>query len=115
MVELYPFHTRMLPQRKALGYREVVLKEDCLLGPKGLKARGHEFHYSYLIDLQETDRFSFVLTMKKGAGIIKGMDGLCYKNVLATYTHLHALGATEWVSGLINAAGAYKEKNLFVN
>lgn len=30
-------------------------------------------------------------------GLINKMDGLCYKNVLATYTHLHALGTREWV------------------
>jgi cobyrinic acid a,c-diamide synthase len=42
-------------------------------------------------------------------------DGLCYKNVLATYTHLHALGAREWIEGMIYAARAYKEKNLSFN
>jgi cobyrinic acid a,c-diamide synthase len=43
------------------------------------------------------------------------MDGVCYRNVLATYTHLHAMGTPEWVGGMIKAAGAYKEKNLSVN
>ena len=38
------------------------------------------------------------------------MDGLCYKNVLATYTHLHALGSPEWADGLVKKAYSYKKK-----
>ena len=48
--------------------------------------------------------------MKRGQGIIDKMDGLCYKNVLATYTHLHALGSPEWADGLVKMAYSYKEK-----
>lgn len=48
--------------------------------------------------------------MKKGQGIIDNMDGLCYKNVLATYTHLHALGTKEWAEGILTVALAYKEQ-----
>jgi len=36
------------------------------------------------------------------------MDGAVYKNVLAAYTHLHALGAGQWAQGLVNAAAGYK-------
>ena len=48
--------------------------------------------------------------MKRGQGIIDKMDGLCYKNVLATYTHLHALGSPEWADGLVKKASSYKKK-----
>ncbi len=30
--------------------------------------------------------------MERGAGFINNRDGIYYKNVLATYTHTHALG-----------------------
>ena len=46
MVGIFPVTTRMLSRRKALGYREVQLIGDSLLGPTGTIARGHEFHYS---------------------------------------------------------------------
>jgi cobyrinic acid a,c-diamide synthase len=65
--------------------------------------------------MDTTDHYSFVFKMMKGEGITNGMDGLCYRNVLATYTHLHSMGTPEWVQGMIRAAGAYKEKNLSVN
>jgi len=71
---------------------------------------GHEFHYSHILNMVEKDGVHFAFKMKRGQGVINKMDGLCYKNVLATYTHLHALGTREWVDGIINMAAAYKRK-----
>ena len=45
-VGVFPVTTRMLPRRKALGYREIEATGDTILGPKGTIARGHELHYS---------------------------------------------------------------------
>jgi cobyrinic acid a,c-diamide synthase len=81
----------------------------------GLTLHGHEFHYSYLLGTKGENGVSFVFKTVKGEGIMDNRDGLCYKNVLATYTHLHALGAREWIEGMIYAAKAYKEKNLSYN
>ena len=71
---------------------------------------GHEFHYSHILNMVEKDGVHFAFKMKRGQGVINKMDGLCYKNVLATYTHLHALGTREWVDGIINIAAAYKRR-----
>src|SRR5208337_4352280 len=49
MAGILPFGTRMLPRRKALGYTEVVLRRQCLLGGPGRVIRGHEFHYSEIV------------------------------------------------------------------
>ena len=38
-----------------------------------------------------------------------GLDGICYKNVLATYTHLHALGCPEWAEGMIEPSRLARE------
>ena len=46
MAGVFPAAARLLPRRRALGYREVTLTADCPLGPAGTVARGHEFHYS---------------------------------------------------------------------
>jgi cobyrinic acid a,c-diamide synthase len=62
--------------------------------------------------MAQKDGVFFAFKMKKGDGIMKGMDGLCYRNVLATYTHLHALGANGWVKGIMHIAIANKERNL---
>ena len=37
-------------------------------------------------------------------------DGVCYKNTLATYSHLHAIGTPEWAEGLIRQALAYQRE-----
>ena len=76
----------------------------------GTQYRGHEFHYSRVLQWDGTDR-DLVFRMKRGAGIIDGRDGACYRNVLATYTHLHALGTPAWARALVRNAESYREQN----
>ncbi len=64
--------------------------------------RGHEFHYSRIINSDSLPEMAF--SMKRGHGIDGHGDGLIYKNVLATYAHIHALAAAEWTTGMINKA-----------
>jgi cobyrinic acid a,c-diamide synthase len=45
--------------------------------------------------------------MIKGTGLDGKGDGLVHKNVLAAYTHLHALGTPEWAPALVHAARTY--------
>ncbi|MDZ7641928.1 MAG: hypothetical protein U5J62_07905 [Desulfurivibrio sp.] len=45
LVGVFPSRVRMEPRRVALGYREVTLQRDSLLGPAGSRLRGHEFHH----------------------------------------------------------------------
>ena len=58
MAGILPFGTRMLPRRKALGYTEVVLRRQCLLGGPGRVIRGHEFHYSEIVEPEQELRQS---------------------------------------------------------
>ncbi|MBI5212105.1 MAG: cobyrinate a,c-diamide synthase [Nitrospirae bacterium] len=44
--DVFPFETQMKRGRAHLGYREIELKDNCILGRKGDSLRGHEFHYS---------------------------------------------------------------------
>jgi len=67
---------------------------------------GHEFHYSRIKNLDELPGMAF--TMRRGAGIDGMHDGLVYKNVLATYTHLHALGAPQWAEALVRRARIFR-------
>jgi cobyrinic acid a,c-diamide synthase len=65
-----------------------------------------------VLKIAEKDGLFFAFRILKGHGITDKMDGLCYKKVLATYTHLHALGTKEWPVGIIKAASDYKRKKL---
>jgi cobyrinic acid a,c-diamide synthase len=108
MVDIFPMDFVMYDKPQAHGYTIVETVEETPYFPKNVILRGHEFHYSKAVNLDmEKLRFSF--RMKRGKGIVDGRDGVAYKQVLATYTHIHALGCGQWAEGLIRAAAAYKK------
>ena len=87
MVGLYPFSTRMLSRFKALGYREIRLSSKGPLGPGGMTARGHEFHYSEIVEQERTfDRLYEVASRK---GLLPEKEGFQVHNCVASYIHLH--------------------------
>lgn len=106
MVGLLPLDFKMRPKPVAHGYTIVTVEEENPFFPVGTELRGHEFHYSSAEEGEYT--LMMVFRMKRGKGIKNGLDGIVYKNVLATYTHLHALGSPEWVEGMIAAAKRYR-------
>ncbi len=109
MVGLYPFRTRMLSRRKALGYREVVLKRDSLLGPKGLRARGHEFHYSELISGTVENADLYQVGNRKGMEV--GPDGFMAYNTLGGYIHFHFGSNPEMAANFVESCKKYQEKS----
>ncbi len=84
MVGVFPFKCIMNQRFKALGYREIILDRDCILGLKSMKIRGHEFHYSHILGTQE--KIKKVYTIKNLNGIKEGF--YVYKT-LGSYIHLH--------------------------
>jgi cobyrinic acid a,c-diamide synthase len=101
LIGLFPTRARMLQKRKALGYVEVALKADCLLGKAGQRGRGHEFHYSELTDpLEGRPGIGSVYEAKarRGSGAPSGYQ---YKNTLASYVHLHFHSNPAWAQGLL--------------
>ncbi|MCX7793085.1 MAG: hydrogenobyrinic acid a,c-diamide synthase (glutamine-hydrolyzing) [Thermodesulfovibrionales bacterium] len=75
--------------------------------PGGLQIRGHEFHYSRPVISGD---LTFSFSMKRGDGIMDKKDGVCYKNLLATYTHVHVYGTPQWAEGLIKKAIEYRRR-----
>ncbi len=75
----------------------------------GTVLKGHEFHYSKVLEWHGKDQ-DMIFDMQKGRGIINKRDGVCYKNVFATYTHIHALGMPEWAETLVRLAKAFRLK-----
>jgi cobyrinic acid a,c-diamide synthase len=95
MVGILPFGTRMLQRRKALGYTEVVLRRSCLIGAPEMRLRGHEFHYSEIVesDPKEESREGQDLKLSydiknRSAGKVR-REGYSTGSVLASYIHLH--------------------------
>ena len=91
------------------GYTIVSVERPNPYFTVGTELRGHEFHYSHVLELGGDDP-DLVFFMKRGNGIKDRRDGVCYKNVLATYTHIHALGTPLWAQALVRNAIAYKKQ-----
>ena len=100
----------MLPKRKALGYRQVELCCDAILGAGGQLMRGHEFHYSEPDELPASVARIYRVSRR---GEELGVAGYLLRNSLASYIHLHfgsnpaiapafAAACTRWRSMLLD-------------
>lgn len=61
--------------------------------------RAHEFHYSSLENLGPRSHFAY--RMLRGHGIDGRHDGLIYRNVLASYTHLRSTAGYDWTARFV--------------
>jgi cobyrinic acid a,c-diamide synthase len=108
MAGCFPFATRMFPRLKALGYREITLTRNTVIGDKGLIVRGHEFHYSGLTtngtDFQNTYRIS------DRSGLDKPPDGYLTKRTLGSYNHLHFGSQPETAKYFVKNCIAYQRQ-----
>lgn len=99
MAGVFPFATRMRKGRPSLGYREVELTEDGLIGRKGERLRGHEFHYS---EVAEGAHPGEAFTVRDARGRAVPVGGYRRENTLASYVHVHLLSSPQ-------AAGRFVE------
>jgi len=76
----------------------------------GKTLRGHEFHYTYMLP-PEAEDLEFAFRMHRGFGFDGQHDGLCRGNVLASYTHVHALGTVDWAPALVEAAVQFRARS----
>lgn len=75
----------------------------------GETLRGHEFHYSKAV-IEDSERAKAVFKVLRGWGLDGQRDGLCRKNLLALYTHLHAGGNRAWARNLVRRAAQFAIK-----
>jgi cobyrinic acid a,c-diamide synthase len=89
------------------GYTIVRVEKKNPFYTPGRTLLGHEFHYSS-VKKWSGDDADLAFSMQRGAGFVDGKDGVCINNVLATYTHIHALGTPEWAKSIVDQALKYK-------
>jgi cobyrinic acid a,c-diamide synthase len=106
-VGIFPITTKMLPRRKALGYREVALTAVSILGPAGTVARGHEFHYSEMgampAGIERLYRVS-----RNGTDLEP--EGYRHRNCLASYIHLHFGSSPGMAAAFVASCRKYKSQ-----
>jgi cobyrinic acid a,c-diamide synthase len=83
----FPFATRMFTRLKALGYREITLTRNTVIGNAGLTIRGHEFHYSELVSLSRDVPTAYSILDR--SGMDKAPEGYLINHTLGSYNHLH--------------------------
>jgi cobyrinic acid a,c-diamide synthase len=102
MVGALPIVVEQTPKPQGHGYVQAQVDAANPFFAERVQLRGHEFHYSRLV----TDPASVptALRLDRGVGVGQHRDGILAANVLATYTHLHALGTPDWAAQLVQAA-----------
>jgi cobyrinic acid a,c-diamide synthase len=90
------------------GYMEIEIDTDNPFFKRGTVLRGHEFHYSAPSQLSQSLKTAYRVT--RGNGLIKGRDGIVYKNTLACYAHIHADGVPDWAPAFVALAAGYRER-----
>ncbi|MBW2344263.1 MAG: hydrogenobyrinic acid a,c-diamide synthase (glutamine-hydrolyzing) [Deltaproteobacteria bacterium] len=98
-------------QKKPQGHGYTILEVDSSnpYYPVGETLKGHEFHYSKAV-LTGKEDVDFAFKVSRGNGIDGLRDGILKKNVLATYTHIHAAGTPLWAKSLFRSAYDHREK-----
>lgn len=110
MVGLVPGDALMHERPQGRGYVQMLetpahpwRRRDAV----GQQISAHEFHYSSLENLPAGLAYAF--EVKRGMGIDGRHDGIVYKNMLASYTHLRDVEAYPWVSKFLSQV--YKAKS----
>ncbi len=107
MVGIIPAEVQLSEKPEGHGYAIAEVIEENPFFPIGLTLRGHEFHHS---SLSRLGNLRFAYRVKRGQGIQHQLDGIIYKNLIASYVHLHALGTPEWTRGFISLASKERAK-----
>jgi cobyrinic acid a,c-diamide synthase len=110
MVGCFPFATRMYPRLRSLGYREVSLAADTVIGPAGTTLRGHEFHYSGLDDIVETGKWQSVYAISDRTGRPRTQEGYQTRRTLGSYVHLHFGSCPDAAGHFVKACRTYRHE-----
>lgn len=90
------------------GYTILEVIRENPYYPVGTVLKGHEFHYSRPLPNEAGEEVQPVFKIQRGQGLDGRWDGLVKKNLLATYTHIHAAGNALWGENFFKIASISK-------
>ncbi|MBM3132107.1 MAG: cobyrinate a,c-diamide synthase, partial [Chloroflexi bacterium] len=82
MVGLVPGWSVMRNKLARMGYVELEFRHDTILGSKGTRLRGHEFHWSEMETKTSSAAYQILHPEPRSEGYAHG-------NIMASYVHLH--------------------------
>ncbi len=107
MAGVLPLRFVFHPKPQGHGYTMLETGGSNPFFSVGQSIRGHEFHYTG-VEPGSAEGLSFAFEVRRGVGFGGQRDGVCYRNVLASYTHVHALGTPSWAPSIVRAAAQFK-------
>lgn len=93
---ILPISFRVDKRPHGHGYVIARVVEDNPYFQKGEIVKGHEFHYSYPSEFELREEVKVVFSLEKGQGLGNNRDGIIYRNVFASYTHIHVFSVKYW-------------------
>ncbi len=109
MCGCFAFTARMARRLRSLGYREIRLRHDCMLGPAGTRVRGHEFHYS---DIVGNDPAAVTLyEVSDRGGKHRSREGFLVDRTLGSYFHLHFASRPTLAAAFVDGCRRYRKEN----
>ncbi len=110
MTGCFPFTTRMFTRLKALGYREILICSDTIIGNAGCCIKGHEFHYSGIDGDACDPSVETMYQVSARAGSQKALEGYQVNQTLGSYNHLHFGSQPETAEHFVKQCVEYHQK-----
>ncbi len=107
MTGIFNWGTEIFTKRQALGYRDVEILKGCPFMEEGQSIRGHEFRYSGMAGRGIRAGNVFKAT-HPATGRSLPTGGYVFKNVLATYIHVHFASNPAFARGFMNLSHTQK-------
>ncbi len=108
MVGLIPGEAEMKDRLQALGYVEVDTQDATMLGPSGLRFRGHQFRYS---DFRLPAEVECVYSVRRRRDGELFQEGYRKGNTLVSYVHAHWASNPLLAEGFIQSCASYARRS----
>lgn len=76
-----------MTDKLTIGYTELESRMDNPISSTGQKLKGHEYHYSNLVEISKDQNMA--IKVLRGSGADGQNDGLLSYNAIGTYSHFH--------------------------
>ena len=107
MAGVLPVAFGMEKRPQGHGYMELEVDRENPFFLVGARLKGHEFHYCRILSHGKQKDTHTAFHVLRGTGMGKQRDGMVRQNILAGFTHLHALGTPKWAEAMIAAGRRY--------
>lgn len=98
MVGAIPCDIKMHEKPRGHGYIQLETNGLSWINIKD-QIKAHEFHYSEATNLGDVQ---YAYKVLRGHGVDGQHDGILYKNLIASYAHLHSLGTPQWADNFVS-------------